>query len=45
MKLIDANWLEEAVKIILSGICDKLTKDSITVYRVNNIIRVDIKIQ
>lgn len=40
---IDTNWLTEAVSIIYKGMADKLTKDNITVYRVKNIIRVDIK--
>lgn len=40
---IDTDWLAEAVDIISKGVADKLTKDNITVYRVKNIIRVDIK--
>ena len=40
---IDTNWLTEAVAIISKGMADRLTKGSITVYRVKNIIRVDIK--
>lgn len=40
---IDTNWLTEAVSIISNGTADRLTKGNITVYRVKNIIRVDIK--
>lgn len=40
---IDTNWLTEAVDIISKGVADRLTKGNITVYRVVNIIRVDIK--
>lgn len=40
---MDMNWLQEAIGVIKSGIADKLTKDNVTVYRVKNIIRVDIK--
>lgn len=40
---IDTKWLTEAVAIISKGTADRLTKGNITVYRVKNIIRVDIK--
>lgn len=40
---IDTNWLTEAVAIISEGMADRLTKGNITVYRVINIIRIDIK--
>lgn len=40
---IDTNWLTEAVDIISKGVADRLTKGNITVYRVANIIRIDIK--
>lgn len=40
---IDTDWLTEAVAIIFNGMADRLTKGNITVYRVKNIIRVDIK--
>lgn len=40
---IDTNWLTEAVDIISKGMADRLTKGNITIYRVKNIIRVDIK--
>lgn len=36
-------WMEQAIQTIQSGIADKLTKDNITIYRVKNIIRIDIK--
>lgn len=40
---MDVAWLEKALETIHNGICDKLTKDNVTVYRVKNIIRIDIK--
>lgn len=40
---MDTKWLSEALDAIRRGIADKLSKDNITVYRVKNIIRVDIK--
>lgn len=40
---MNTNWLEKAVETIRSGIADKLSKDNVTVYRVKNIIRIDIK--
>lgn len=36
------NWLEKAIDTIKSGIADKLSKGEVTVYRVKNIIRIDI---
>lgn len=41
---IDCEWLNKAISAIESGVADKLTKDNITVYRVVNIIRIDIKV-
>lgn len=41
---MDMNWLEKAIETVKDGIADKLSKDNITVYKVKNIIRVDIKI-
>lgn len=41
---MDAQWIIKAVELITSGVCDKLTKDNVTVYRVKNIVRVDIKV-
>ena len=41
--MLDTNWLNTALETISNGICDKLTKDNITIYRVKNIIRIDIK--
>ena len=43
MSKIDTNWLSKAIETIQNKIADKLTKDNVTVYRVKNIIRVDIK--
>ena len=40
---MDMKWLSEALDVIRRGIADKLSKDNITVYRVKDIIRVDIK--
>ena len=40
---MDTEWLKKALETIHNGICDKLTKDNIMVYRVKNIIRIDIK--
>lgn len=36
-------WLASAIDTIQKGIADKLVKDNITVYRVKNIIRIDVK--
>ena len=43
MNKIDTDWLSKAIETIQNEIADKLTKDNVTVYRVKNIIRVDIK--
>lgn len=40
---MDTSWLIKALNTIREGICDKLSKDNVTVYRVKNIIRIDIK--
>ena len=40
---MDMLWLANAIKTIKEGIADKLTKDDITIYKVKNIIRIDIK--
>lgn len=40
---MDMNWLQKAIEAIKEGVADKLTKGNITVYRVKNIIRIDIK--
>lgn len=40
---MDTTWLVKAIETIEAGIADKLCKDNITVYRVKNIIRIDIK--
>lgn len=41
---MDAQWIVEAVDLITSGVCDKLTKGNVTVYRVKNIVRIDVKV-
>lgn len=40
---MDIVWLQKAIETIRDGIADKLTKNNVTVYRVKNIIRIDIK--
>ena len=41
--MIDIVWINAAILTIQQGIADKLTKGNITIYRVKNIIRIDIK--
>lgn len=41
--MMDVEWLCKALDAIRQGVADKLSKDNITVYRVKNIIRIDIK--
>lgn len=41
--MIDSKWITEAVRLIQSGMIDKCEKNGIIVYRVKNIIRIDIK--
>lgn len=43
MKTDVMKWMEQAIQTIQSGIADKLTKNNITIYRVKDIIRIDIK--
>lgn len=43
MKKELAEWIIKAVATIESGIADKLEKDNVKVYRVVNVIRIDIK--
>lgn len=43
LKMIDTEWLNKAIETIKSGICDKLEKGDITIYRCGKIIRIDIK--
>jgi hypothetical protein len=38
-----AEWIVKAIETIKSGVADKLEKDNIKVYRVVNIIRIDVK--
>ena len=40
---MDTVWVQKAIETIKSGIADKLSKDNVTIYRVKNIIRIDIK--
>lgn len=40
---MDMTWMKSAIDTIRAGIADKLTKDNVTIYKVNNIIRIDIK--
>lgn len=39
-----SEWIAKAIETIKNGIADKLEKDNIKIYRVKNIIRIDIKI-
>lgn len=41
--MIDMKWLQKAINTIKSGIANRLSKDNVTIYRVGNIIRIDIK--
>ena len=43
MNNLNGDWIAKAVETIKSGICDKLEKDNITIYRCGKIIRIDIK--
>ena len=38
-----AEWIVKAIETIKSGVADKLEKDNVKVYRVVNIIRIDVK--
>lgn len=38
-----SQWIVKAIETIKSGVADKLEKDNIKVYRVVNIIRIDVK--
>lgn len=40
---IDINWLNRVITTIKDGIANKIEKDNIVVYKVKNIIRIDIK--
>lgn len=40
---MDMKWLKTAIELIANKVCDKLSKDNITIYRVKNVIRIDIK--
>lgn len=40
---MDLKWLETAIEAIKLGLADKLEKGNTTIYRVKNIIRIDIK--
>lgn len=40
---MDVEWLKKAIETIRNKVADKLCKDNVTVYRVKNIIRIDIK--
>ena len=43
IEIMDMEWLKKAIETIKAGIADKLQKDNITIYRVKNVIRIDIK--
>lgn len=40
---MDMDWMKSAIDTVRSGVADKLTKDNIIIYRVKNVIRIDIK--
>lgn len=42
---MDSEWIIKAVNIVKSGLCNKLEKDNIVVYKAGTIIRIDIKNQ
>lgn len=42
--MIDVEWLKKAIDAIKTGLCDKLEKGSVIVYKCGKIIRIDIKI-
>lgn len=42
-KMIDTAWLTKAIETVKSRVADKLFKDNITIYRVGEVIRIDIK--
>lgn len=41
--MIDTEWLTKAIETVKSRVADKLSKDNITIYRVRDVIRIDIK--
>lgn len=41
--MVDGTVLEELVQIVHDKLANRITKDNITVYRVADIIRIDIK--
>lgn len=40
---VNMDKLQEAIRLIENGVADKISLENVTVYRVKNIIRVDIK--
>lgn len=42
-KAMNAEWILKAMETIKSGLCEKLEKGNITVYKCGKIIRIDIK--
>ena len=43
MKLPNIEWLQEALVLIDSRMIDKAEKENVSMYRVKDIIRIDIK--
>lgn len=41
--MIDAEWISKAIETVKSGLCEKLEKGNIVVYKCGKIIRIDIK--
>ena len=43
--MLNTEWIKEAVEMVEKGVCSRLQKDNVTVYRCGNVIRIDIKIK
>lgn len=41
--MIDVTKFIDALEIVEKHVADKVTKDNVTIYRVGNVIRIDIK--
>lgn len=41
--IVEASWIAQAVRIIRSGLAQKVEKDGVTVYSCGKIIRIDVK--
>lgn len=43
MLMVNSVWLHKAISLVMDGSVDKAVKDNITIYRVKDIVRIDIK--